>query len=76
MAGTGASRGDNMTVICCQCKALLGETPPLEDTGVSHGYCKPCAEALIEELHRRYPGKHVSDVAQQQVLVAQEDEEP
>ena len=56
-----------MTVICCECKVSLGEKPPLEDERVSHGYCKPCAAALIEELHRRYPGK---------VLVAQEDEEP
>ena len=42
-----------MKVICCYCKKDLGDKEPFEDTRISHGACKECADeqlAIIANL--------------------------
>ncbi len=44
-----------MIVVCCVCKEFIREVEPLEDKGVSHGYCDACHKVAMDRLSSRKP---------------------
>lgn len=38
-----------MILMCAWCGEVLGEKEPLDDKSLTHGICKPCADALKAE---------------------------
>ena len=51
-ATTIPERGEKMIIVCCQCKKVLGEKPPLEDKSITHTYCPACLAKVMEELKK------------------------
>lgn len=48
-----------MIRVCCGCKTVLGEKPPLEDTRITHGLCPDCFQRELDEAF----AEAVDDVA-------------
>jgi hypothetical protein len=36
-----------------RCGLVLGQSEPLDEGGVTHGICLPCADRLLEEFRHR-----------------------
>jgi hypothetical protein len=38
---------------CDWCGLVLGQSKPLDEAGVTHGICLPCADRMLEEFRQR-----------------------
>jgi hypothetical protein len=41
---------------CAWCRLILGQSEPLDEAGVTHGICLPCADRMLEEFRQTQVG--------------------
>jgi hypothetical protein len=48
---------------CAWCLVMMGETPPLADTAITHGICEKCEKEFIKQAQRMVPVEKMRKIA-------------